>query len=41
MYINGKLLTASEKTQLHSIPFGIRAGVTERCYQNYTLYSLA
>ena len=41
MYINGKLLTVSEKIRLHSIPFGVRVDVTERCYQDYTLYSLA
>jgi len=41
MYIDGKLLTAGEKTRLHSDPFGVRTYLPEKCYQGYTLFSPA
>ena len=41
MYVDGKLLTAGEKTRLHSEPFGVRKFVPERCYHGYTLFSPA
>jgi len=41
MYIDGRLLTAGEKTRLHSDPFGVRTYVPEKCCQGYTLFSPA
>ena len=41
MYVDGKLVTAGEKTRLHSEPFGVRTYVPEKCYQGYTLFSPA
>ncbi len=40
MYVDGKLLTAGEKTRLHSEPFGVRKYLPDKCYDGYTLYSL-
>ncbi len=39
MYVDGRLLTAGEKTRLHSEPFGVRTYIPEKCYQGYTLFS--
>lgn len=41
MYIDEKLLTAGEKTRLHSDLFGVRKYLPERAYQGYTLFSPA
>ena len=41
MYTDGRLLTAGEKTRLHSDPFGVRTYVPEKCCQGYTLFSPA
>jgi arylsulfotransferase ASST len=41
MYTDGKLVTAGEKTRLHSAPFGVRTYVPEKCYQGFTLFSPA
>ena len=41
MYIDGKLLTAGEKTRLHSEPFGVRTYIPEKCSPGYTLFSPA
>ena len=39
MYTDGRLLTAGEKTRLHSEPFGVRTYIPEKCFQGYTLFS--
>jgi hypothetical protein len=41
VYTDGRLLTAGEKTRLHSDPFGVRTYVPEKCSQGYTLFSPA
>ena len=41
MYTDGKLVTAGEKTRLHSDPFGVRKYLPHRSYQGYTLFSPA
>jgi hypothetical protein len=41
MYVDGKLLTAGEKTRLHSEPFGVRTYVPEKFSPGYTLFSPA
>ena len=41
MYTDGKLVTAGEKTRLHSDPFGVRKYLPERAYRGYTLFSPA
>jgi hypothetical protein len=41
MYLDGKLLTAGEKTRLHSDPFGVRTYIPDKCFQGYTLFSPA
>jgi hypothetical protein len=41
MYVDGKLLTAGEKTRLHSEPFGVRTYLPEKCSPGYTLFSPA
>lgn len=41
MYTDGKLLTAGEKTRLHSGPFGVSTYVPEKCERGYTLFSPA
>jgi hypothetical protein len=41
MYTEGKLLTAGEKTRLHTDPFGVRTYVPEKCHNGYTLFSPA
>ena len=41
MYTDGRLLTAGEKTRLHSEPFGVRKYLPEKCEQGYTLFSPA
>ena len=41
VYTDGKLVTAGEKTRLHSDPFGVRKYLHERAYQGYTLFSPA
>ena len=41
MYTDGKLVTAGEKTRLHSEPFGVRTYIPEKCYRGYTLFSPA
>ena len=41
MYTDGRLLTAGEKTRLHSDPFGVRTYVPEKCFGGYTLFSPA
>ena len=39
MYIDGRLVTAGEKTRLHSEPFGVRKYLPAKCYPGYTLFS--
>ena len=39
MYVDGKLLTAGEKTRLHSDPFGVRTYIPDKCCHGYTLFS--
>jgi hypothetical protein len=41
MYRDRKLVTAGEKTRLHSDPFGVRKYLPDRSYQGYTLFSPA
>jgi hypothetical protein len=41
MYIDGNLVTAGEKTRLHSDPFGVRVYDADQCDPGYTLFSPA
>jgi len=41
MYTDGKLVTAGEKTRLHTDPFGVRTYIPEKCDPGYTLFSPA
>ena len=41
MYIDGMIVTAGEKTRLHSGPFGVRRYDAGKCFAGYTLFSPA
>ena len=41
MFVDGKLLTAGERTRLHFEPFGVRTYLPERCEPGFTLFSPA
>lgn len=41
MYIGGNLVTAGEKTRLHTDPFGVRIYDQDKCEPGYTLFSPA
>jgi len=41
MYKDGRLITAGEKTRLHSGLFGVRKYIREKCETGYTLFSVA
>ena len=41
MYVDGHLVTAGEKSRLHSDPFGVRIYEADKCEPGYTLFSPA
>ena len=41
MYLDGMIVTAGEKSRLHTGLFGVRKYLPEKCFNGFTLFSPA